>query len=151
MRLKTEKTPGYIAEFEVQTTSKQRSILRFRLEAGRQLDDSVLSDALRRLAKMRKDAAFAPVNAMRRYPANEAAFKELRERHGFHQRSSRVCNCWLRDHLDVGAAQQLATRTWEGSPERRRLKNLRRPITQGKLESLRSGNPGEQSGPALCH
>jgi hypothetical protein len=46
MKPRPEKTPTYIAEFEVGTTSKERSVLRSRLEAGRQLYNAVLGETL---------------------------------------------------------------------------------------------------------
>jgi len=39
-------TPSFVQEFEVRATSKDRSVLRSRLEAGRQLYNAVLGEAL---------------------------------------------------------------------------------------------------------
>jgi hypothetical protein len=123
---KRAKTPSYVAEFEVGTTSKERSVLRSRLEAGRQLYNAVLGEALSRLGKMREDAAFAVAKAMpskvdeKINPAKAVAFKELREKHAFrdydlHKHPSLASDCWLRGHLDVQAAQKIATRAFKAT------------------------------------
>ena len=123
---KRAKTPSYVAEFEVETTSKDRSVLLSRLEAARQLYNAVLGESLRRLARMREDAAFAEAKAMpskideKANPAKHAAFKALREEYGFrdydlHKLSSLSCNCWLRGHLDVQTEQKIATRAFKAA------------------------------------
>ncbi len=58
------KTPSFVCEFEVQATSKDRCVLRSRLEAGRQLYNAVLGEAVRRLARMRRDPAFEQAKAL---------------------------------------------------------------------------------------
>jgi hypothetical protein len=120
MKPRPEKTPTYIAEFEVGTTSKERSVLRSRLEAGRQLYNAVLGETMSRLGNMRKDIGFAVAKAMHKPSAKKAAFTDLREKHGFreydlHKLSSLSPNSWLRGHLDDNTAQKVATRAFKDS------------------------------------
>ena len=123
---KRAKTPSYVAEFEVETTSKDRSVVRSRLEAGRQLYNAVLGEALSRLGKMREDVAFTAAKAIpskidkKLNPAKAAAFKALWEEYGFrdydlHKLSSLSRNCWLRGHLDVQTEQKVATRAFKAA------------------------------------
>jgi hypothetical protein len=53
-------------------------------------------------------------------PAKAVAFKELREKHAFrdydlHKHPSLASDCWLRGHLDVQAAQKIATRAFKAA------------------------------------
>jgi putative transposase len=79
------KTHSFMSEFEVQTTSKDRRVLRSRLEAGRQLYNAVLGEAIRRLARMRWDPDFEQAKAMPKGAARKAAFAALRVKHGFRE------------------------------------------------------------------
>ena len=152
------KTPSYIAEFEVQTTSQDRRVLRSRREAGRQLYNAVLGEALRRLARMRKDPGFEAAKAMPRgssaknataqqkaeAKARRDAFAALREQHGFrefdlHQHASLAEDCWLRGHLDVHTEQKVASRAFQAA-ERWSFAASGKPRCKryGELESLES-------------
>ena len=136
------KTPSFIAEFEVKTTSKDRRVVRKRREAARQLYNAVLGESLRRLAKLRKDPDFALAKAMPKGKARTAAFSALTKHHEFneyamHQHPSVAKACWIRGHLDVHAAQKIATRAFKtaerfsfGKSGRPRFKRL------GELESV---------------
>ena len=149
-------TPSYVAEFEVQTTSQDRRVLRARLEAGRQLYNAVLGEALRRLARMRKDPGFETAKAMPRGSSDKKAtakqkaqakarrdtFAALRERHGFrdfdlHKHASLAEACWLRGHLDVHTEQKVASRAFKAA-ERWSFAGSGKPRFKryGELESL---------------
>ncbi len=136
------KTPSFVCEFEVRTTSKDRCVLRSRLEAGRQLYNAVLGEAIRRLARMRRDPAFEQAKALSKGPSRKAAFAELRAKHGFrefdlHAHPSLAKDCWLRGHLDVHAAQKAATRAFRAA-ERWSFGQSGKPRFKryGELESL---------------
>lgn len=127
-------TPSFVAEFEVQTTSKDRRVLKSRREAARQLYDAVLGEALRRLTRMRHDPGFDLAKKLPRGTTGEAAtplqkaqahvrqeaFAALRKKHGFrefdlHKHKSLDATCWIRGHLDVHAAQKVATRAFKAA------------------------------------
>ena len=150
------KTPSYIAEFEVQTTSADRRVLRSRREAGRQLYNTILGEALRRLARMRRDPGFELAKALPRgasgknattrqkeqAKARAEAFEALRERYGFrefdlHKHSSLAKDCWLRGHLDVHAEQKVASRAFKAA-ERWSFATSGKPRFKryGELESV---------------
>ncbi len=135
-------TPSFVQEFEVRASPRDLRVLRSRLEAGRQLYNAILGEALRRLFRMRRDPAFAAAKALPRGKSRSEAFRALRVKHGFqeydlHQHPSLAKDCWLRDHLDVHAAQKVATRAFRaaerwafGASDRPRFKRY------GELESL---------------
>ncbi len=125
------KTPSFICEFEVKSTSKDRCVLRLRKEVGRQIYNAVEGEALRRLAAMRRDPGFELAKAMphgstkedatpeqkAKAKAKQEAFSVLRVKHGFteaalHQHRSLAKDCWLRDHLDVHTQQKIASRAF---------------------------------------
>ena len=128
------KTPSYVVEFEVKATTADRRVLRSRREAGRQLYNAILGEALRRLQRMRRDPGFELAKAMPRgasgknatpkqkeqAKARMDAFAALRERHGFlefelHKHPSLAKDCWLRGHLDVHAEQKIASRAFKAA------------------------------------
>jgi hypothetical protein len=150
------KTPSYVAEFEVQTTPKDRRVLRSRLEAGRQLYNAVLSEALWRLSQMRQDPGFELAKALPRGASGEKAtalqkvqakvrrdaFAALRVKHRFqeydlHKHVSLAETCWLRGHLDVHTEQKVASRAFK-SAERWSFAASGKPRFKryGELESL---------------
>lgn len=135
-------TPTSVCEFEVRATSKNRRVLRSRMEAGRQLYNAVLGEALRRLSRMRRDPGFDLAKALPKGPARQAAFAALRVKHGFrefdlHAHPSLAKSCWLRGHLDVHAAQKVATRAFR-AVERWSFGQSGKPRFKryGELESL---------------
>jgi hypothetical protein len=150
------KTPSFVAEFEVQTTSQDRHVLRSRMEAGRQLYNAILGEALRRLDRMRRDPGLEAAKAMPRGATGEKAtplqkqqaqarkdaFRILRENYGFrefdlHKHPSLAKECWLRGHLDVHAQQKVATRAFKAA-ERYSYGQGGRPHCKryGELESV---------------
>jgi len=135
-------TPSCVCEIEVKATSKDRSVLRSRLEAGRQLYNAVLGEALRRFARMRRDPGFEIAKGLPKGKARQEAFAALRAKHGFreydlHQHPSLAKACWLRGHLDVHTAQKVATRAFKAA-ERFSFGQSGRPRFKryGELESL---------------
>lgn len=126
------KTPSFVCEFEVVAASKDRRVLRSRMEAARQLFNAVLGEALFRISRMRQDPGFEVAKALPRgktgekatpqekaqAKARQEAFAVLRVRHGFrefdlHAHPSLAPSCWIRDHLDVHACQKVATRAFK--------------------------------------
>lgn len=135
-------TPSFVCEIEVRVTSKDRRVLRSRLEAGRQLYNAVLGEALRRLSRMRLDPAFEAAKVLPRGKARSEAFRTLRVKHGFqeydlHKHPSLAKGSWLRGHLDVHAAQKVASRAFKAA-ERWSFGQSGKPRFKryGELESL---------------
>jgi hypothetical protein len=149
-------TPSFVAEFEVKATSKDLCVLRSRKEAGRQIYNAIEGEALRCLARMRRDPGFAMAKALPKGPEKKAAFEALRKRHGFteaalHQHPSLAKDCWLRGHLDVHTQQKLATRAFRsverwsfggsGKPRFKRYGELESPMPPAS-GSVRVGSSG---------
>lgn len=135
-------TPSFVCEFEVKATSKDLRILHSRLEAGRQLDNAIKGEALRRLARMRKDPAFDQAKTLPKGPLRKAGFADLRKHHRFteaalQQHPSLAKDCWLRAHLDVHTQQKVASRAFK-AVERWSFGGSGRPRFKryGELESL---------------
>lgn len=116
-------TPSFVCEVSLRAGLHEVSVLGSRLEAARQLKNAILGEALRRLSNTRKDLGFDQAKALpSKTPAERkvraAAFKVLRERHGFidyalHTHPSLTEGCWIREHLDINTAQKVATRAFK--------------------------------------
>ena len=150
--MKKAKTPSFTTEFEVKASSKERRVLRVRLEAGRQLYNAILVESLRRLHLMHQDPDYLTANAMPRgasgpqatvlqasqMRARRAAFATLREKHLFreydlHMHSSLKKTCWLMGHVDSQVAQKVATLAF----------NAVEQFAFGRCGKPRSKDPGE--------
>jgi hypothetical protein len=136
-------TPSCVCECEVVATSRDLRVLWPRLEAACQLYNAVLGDALRRLGLMRLDPTFTLAKGLPKGPARQDAFRALRELHGFreydlHKHPSLAKDCWLRGHLDVHAAQKVATRRAFRAAERWSFGQSGKPRFKrhGELESV---------------
>lgn len=121
----------HVCEVPLRAGLHEVAVLGSRFEAARQLFNAVLGEALRRLARMRRDPAFDQAKALPRgssskdatplqkvqAQARREAFAALRRKHGFreydlHQHPSLGKGCWLREHLDINTAQKVATRAF---------------------------------------
>jgi putative transposase len=76
-------TSTFVAEFQLRTTAADERALRIRLDAGRQIYNAALGEALRRLDLMRESRSWQAARAMPKGKERNEAFKDLRRRFGF--------------------------------------------------------------------
>ncbi|HTP06577.1 MAG TPA: transposase, partial [Nitrospirota bacterium] len=111
-------TQSFIHEFQLVTTPKEDRILEVRLNAGRNLYNACLSEALTRLSAMRGSDAWKTARNMPHGKARTATFHAVNDKFGYgeyslHKYAARVsCACWIGDHLDSLTAQKLASRAF---------------------------------------
>lgn len=94
-----------------------------RFEAGRQIYNACLGEALKRRdlmlrSKMYRAALAMPHSTDKEKKARKEAFKGAREKCGFteyslHQYVTKIRNSWLSQHIDANTAQKLATRAFD--------------------------------------
>src|SRR5215469_12284073 len=120
--MKRAKTPSFLIELPLQVDWSQEHHLRAHLEAARCLYNALLSEAMKRLRRMRNDPAWNKARAIpRSHKQNRAqAFSALRTKYHFSEyemheyaKSARVC--WIADHIDSTMAQTLATRAYQAA------------------------------------
>jgi putative transposase len=103
-------------------TRKQENVLLTRLEAGRQMYNALLGEALRRLKRVRQSVWYT---LAKRTPRNhkeerKAHFQAAREAHGFSEYAlsryaTKLRQSWLGEHIDSHVAQKLAKRAFEAA------------------------------------
>jgi hypothetical protein len=91
-RGKRSKTPSFVAEIPLQTTSADRRTLDIRLDACRNIYNAVLQVMLTLLHKMRQDpewriAVNMPNKTEEEQEVRNAAFQAVKDRYGGRQRS----------------------------------------------------------------
>ena len=122
------KTPSFIAEFELNTDSAMASCLLSRFEAARQVYNACLGEALRRWENFKDSEAYKVAKAMPRTvkekpnAAHKEAFGKAREQYGFseyalHAYAVQFGKSWLGDHLDSTAIQKIASRAFRAANE----------------------------------
>ncbi|MBC8228906.1 transposase [bacterium] len=118
------KTPSFILELGLETSSHNEAELNARFEAARQLYNACLSEAKQRLELLRQSKAFQETRSMPKTvngkPNKERteAFKALNAKFGFteydiHAYTIEIRNSWLGDHIDSATAQKLASRAFK--------------------------------------
>jgi transposase len=120
---KKAKTPSFIHEFGLVTGPKEVRILDVRFDAGRNLYNACLSEALSRLAAMRRSAEWKAARAMIPGKDRTAAFRSVNEAFGhseysLHKYAAKTCHaCWIGEHIDSLTAQKVATRAFSAVKE----------------------------------
>jgi len=117
--VKRAKTPTFLIELPLAADSIQTSHLRAHLEAGRCLYNALLSEAKKRLRKMRSDPEWQAACAIPRARKQERsrAFSRLRQQYQFseyalHDYAKGARVSWIAHHIDSTMAQTLATRAY---------------------------------------
>ncbi len=136
------KTPSFILELGLETSSHDEAELNARFEAARQLYNACLDEAKRRLELLRQSKEFQQARKMPKTtngkPNKERteAFKALNARFGFseyalHIHATKIRNSWIGNHIDANTAQKIATRAFSavqrvafGQAKRVRFKGL---------------------------
>ena len=133
------RTDSFVVEIPLRANSKQTKKALARFEAGRQIYNACLGEALKRRdqmlrSKMYRAAQVMPHKTKEEIEAGMKAFVEARGKYGFteyslHSYVGRIRNSWLGEHIDANTAQTLATRAYRavnktvtGEAERVRFK-----------------------------
>jgi len=116
-------TPSFIIEIPLITNSKQAHILQSRFEAGRQMYNACLGEALKRRdlmlrSKIYRAAKDMPNSTKEEKETRSEAFNAARGKYGFteyslHDYVKEIRNSWLGEHIDSLTAQKIATRVFD--------------------------------------
>ncbi|MGA9381884.1 MAG: transposase, partial [Phormidium sp.] len=115
------KTPTFIVEIPLVVSSKDVGVLSSRFEAGRQLYNACLGEAMRRLKLVKQSRKYLAAKKLKKgNKARTEAFKEANQTHKYseyylHSFVTIVRNSWIGEHLDSTTAQKLATRAFKAS------------------------------------
>ena len=114
-------SPSFITEIPLQTSSVEERVLLKRLEAGRQLYNACLGEAMRRVRLMRQSKLHQKA---RKLPKNSkertSLFKLVNQQYSYseyalHSYAKHIRASWIGEHLDANTAQTLATRAFYAS------------------------------------
>ena len=116
------KTDSFIVEQPLRANSKETKKALARFEAGRQVYNACLGEALERRDQMLRSKIYRAAQAMPHKTKEEAkvrskVFNKAREKYGFteyslHSYAGKIRNSWLGKHIDANTAQTLATRAY---------------------------------------
>ncbi len=125
-------TPSFVLELPLETTPIQEKVILTRLEAGRQLYNACLGEALKRLDLITQSSKFQKIIIL---PAGEERtdkFKNLDKEYGFaeyalHDYVARIRDSWIKEHINSHIAQKIATRAFNAVQKKafRIAKNVR--------------------------
>ena len=125
-------TPSYVLELPLKTTSVQETIILTRLEAGRQLYNACLGEALKRLDLIRQSREFQKVIVLPEGVERTDKFKNLNKENGFteyalHDYVAKIRDSWIEEHINSHIAQKIATRAFKAVQKKafRKAKNVR--------------------------
>ncbi|MDJ0716188.1 MAG: hypothetical protein QNJ54_18490 [Prochloraceae cyanobacterium] len=114
-------SPSFITEIPLQTSLVEEKVLLSRLEAGRQLYNACLGEAMRRVRLMRqsklpKKARKLPKDSKER----TSLFKFVNQQYCYseyalHSYAKHIRASWIGEHIDANTAQTLATRAFTAS------------------------------------
>jgi transposase len=116
------KTASFTVEIPLSANAGAAKRMRSRFEAGRNLYNAVLGEAVKRLKSMRRSpewkAACAIPKGLQNKDQRKEAFASAREKYGFseyafHRFATTIRNSWIAEHLDAHTAQTLATRAFK--------------------------------------
>jgi len=114
---------SFILELPLQTTPHDAKILEVRLDAGRQLYNACLGEALRRLDLMRESKAWEEARTCRDKGKRRKLFHSIQERYGFSDYNIQAFAietknaCWIGSHLDTHVCQKTGTRAFSAAQQ----------------------------------
>ncbi len=116
--MKKSTSPTFLLELPLQVNSHHAKHLQGHFEAARNLYNALLGEALQRLNKMRADSRYAVARTLAKGPERNALFTLLRKEYAFseyamHSYACQIRVSWIREHIDINTAQQLATRAYQ--------------------------------------
>ncbi|HEY9800086.1 MAG TPA: transposase, partial [Leptolyngbyaceae cyanobacterium] len=116
------KTPSFITEVKLKVSSQQERELLARFQAGRQLYNNCLNDAIKRMELLKNSDAYKQAKKMPKGQQKNEAFKELRKQYRYseydlHSYAAIVAkkSKWIAQKVDSNTQQKLATRAFEES------------------------------------
>ncbi len=125
-------TPSFVLELPLKSTSVEESIILTRLEAGRQLYNACLGEALKRLDLIRQSREFQKVIVLPEGKERTVRFKNLNKECGFteyalHDYAAAIRESWIWEHINSHIAQKIATRAFKAVQKKafRKAKNVR--------------------------
>ncbi len=105
--MRPKPTPTFILALPLQVNAQQAARLHAHFECARQLYNALLTEAMKRLRRMKADPAWQVARSIPRSdkPARTQAFARLRTQYGFseyglHEAAKRLRTSWLAEHLD---------------------------------------------------
>ena len=118
------KTPSFVTELPLKTTSADEATILVRLDAGRQLYHACLGEALERLGLIRQSKEYQKIQKLPKTSNGEPnkertkAFNELNKKEGFtdydiQHYATGIRNSWIEEHINAHIAQKLATRAFK--------------------------------------
>ena len=120
--MRHQPTPSFILSLPLQVNPRQASQLHAHFECARQLYNTLLAEAMKRLKRMKADPAWQAARSIPRSdkPARAQAFARLRTQYGFseyglHEAAKRLRTNWLAEHIDSLMAQKLASRAYQAA------------------------------------
>lgn len=123
------KTPSFITELRLWTTSGEEKRLLSRLEAARQVYNACLGESLKRLGLLRQSKAYQAARKMPRgnkgsqaAKARARAFRQANAAVEFHEYdlhayAAQFNHAWTGEHLDINTIQKLATRAFKATQQ----------------------------------
>ncbi|OCB02812.1 hypothetical protein BBC27_11360 [Acidithiobacillus ferrivorans] len=142
--------PSFVLELPLVVSPHESRVLAVRFEAGRQLYNAVLGEALRRLDLMKQSRAWAAARKMPQGAPNSpeqkaraAEFSLITQTLGFTdydiQAHATKCKnaCWIGDHLDAPTTQKIGTRAFTAA-QRYQFRTGGRPRFKPKWKMLES-------------
>ncbi len=142
--------PSFVLELPLAVSPHESRVLSSRFEAGRQLYNAVLGEAVRRVDLMKQSRAWAAARKMPKGPpkspekkARAAEFSLIAETVGFsdydiQSYATRCKNaCWIGDHLDAQTTQKIGTRVFTAA-QRYQFRTGGRPRFKPKWKVLES-------------
>ena len=118
------KTPSFITELPLKTTSVHESAILVRLDTGRQLYNACIGEALNRLGLIQQSKNFQEIQKLPKTINGElniertVAFKQLNQKYEFteydlHHYAAGIRDSWIKDHIGIHIAQKIATRAFK--------------------------------------
>ncbi len=118
------KTPSFITELPLKTTSADEATILVRLDTGRQLYHACLGEALERLGLIQQSKEYQEIQKLpktingKQNPERTKAFNELNKKEGFtdydiQHYATGIRNSWMEEHIHAHIAQKLATRAFK--------------------------------------
>ncbi|MFZ1029706.1 MAG: transposase [Limnoraphis robusta] len=114
------KTLSFIVEIPLKISDKDARVLVSRFEAGRQLYNACLGEAMRRQKLVKQSKKYQEARTLKKCKARTSAFKEVNQVYGYseydlHSYCTTIRNSWIGEHIDSNTAQKLATRAFNAS------------------------------------
>lgn len=115
------KTPTFIVEIPLVVLPKDVRVLSSRFEAGRQLYNACLHEAMRRQKLVKQSQKYQAAKKLKKGSKDRTeAFKIANELHKYseydlHSFGTTIRNSWIGKHIDSTTAQKLATRAFKAT------------------------------------